>query len=101
MEAPQLREPGEEKTKVREELAPFDHPLPGATELKEPFIYAAVETPVLAQIMIEVEKLLRKRKKELSFERKAFLYSLLYDHYQITSKIPDRAKIEEFLRLVG
>lgn len=86
---------------IREELAPFDLPVPGAPELKEPFVYAAVDTTVLAQIMIEAEKSLKKRKRELSFVRKAHLYSLLYDHFQKTGEIPDRAKIEEFLRLAG
>lgn len=100
-EMQQLREGGEKKTEIREEQVPFERPAPGDQALKEPFLYAAVDTAMLAQIMLEVNKLLKKRKRELSEVRRAHLYSLLYDQFQKTGKLPDRAKIEEFLRLAG
>ena len=74
---------------------------PGAQEITDPYLYAAVDTSVLAQIISGVEGALLEKKKTLNPVRKAHLVSLLYDRFQETGKPVDRETIEEFLRLVS
>jgi len=89
--------PGE----LKEELEGFKKPAPGRSAIDDPYLFAAVDTSVLAQIISGVEGVLLKKKKTLNPVRKAHLVSLLYDRFQETGKPVDRETIEEFLRLVA
>jgi len=86
---------------VQEGPKDFNKPGPGATEIADPYLFAAVDTSVLAQIISGVESALLKKHKTLSPVRKAHLISLLYDRFQETGKPVDGETIEEFLRLVS
>lgn len=89
--------PGE----LREGPADFEKPAPGKAEINDPYLFAAVDTSVLAQIIAGVESALLQKHKTLNSVRKAHLISLLYDRFQETGKPVDRQTIEEFLRLVS
>jgi hypothetical protein len=78
----------------------FTKPAAGAAAIADPYLFAAVDTPVLAQIISGVEGTLLKKNKTLNPVRKAHLISLLYDRFQENGKPPDQETIEEFLRLV-
>jgi len=91
---------GEMRGELKENLEDFTKPVPGASGLTDPYLFAAVDTAVLAQIIAGVEGTLLKKKKTLNPVRKAHLVSLLYDRFQETGKPVDRDAIEEFLRLV-
>ncbi len=89
--------PGE----VREGPEDFQKPSPGKTEIDDPYLFAAVDTSVLAQIISGVENALLQKNKTLNSVRKAHLISLLYDRFQEAGKPVDRQTIEELLRLVS
>lgn len=92
---------GNLKGEVKESVDPFQTPAPGTPGINAPYLFAAVDTAVLAQIISGVEGALLKKKKTLNPVRKAHLVSLLYDRFQETGKLVDRDTIEEFLRLVS
>jgi transcriptional regulator with XRE-family HTH domain len=79
----------------------FKKPAPGKSEINDPYLFGAVDTAVLAQIISGVEGRLLKKKKTLNPVRKAHLISLLYDRFQETGKPADQETIEDFLRLVS
>lgn len=79
----------------------FRKPGAGTAEIDDPYLFAAVDTSVLAQIIAGVEGALVKKNKTINPVRKAHLISLLYDRFQETGKPADRETIEEFLRLVS
>jgi transcriptional regulator with XRE-family HTH domain len=85
---------------LREGREDFNKPGSGASEIAAPYLFAAVDTSVLAQIISGVEGALVKKKKTINPVRKAHLISLLYDRFQETGKPADGETIEEFLRLV-
>ncbi|MHB8069209.1 MAG: helix-turn-helix domain-containing protein [Desulfobaccales bacterium] len=86
---------------LREGSENFKKPGPGAQEINDPYLFAAVDTSVLAQIIAGVESALLQKHKTLNSVRKAHLISLLYDRFQETGKPVDRQTIEEFFRLVS
>ena len=86
---------------VREGPEDFRKPAPDKTAIDDPYLFAAVDTSVLAQIISGVESALLQKNKTLNSVRKAHLISLLYDRFQETGKPVDRQTIEEFLRLVS
>jgi transcriptional regulator with XRE-family HTH domain len=92
---------GEIRGELQEPAADFQRGGPGASGPADPYLFAAVDTAVLAQIISGVEGALLKKKKTLNPVRKAHLVSLLYDRFQETGKPVDRDTIEEFLRLVS
>lgn len=92
---------GAMKGELKEELGDFQKPAPGKSVLADAYLFAAVDTAVLAQIISGVEGVLLKKKLSLNPVRKAHLVSLLYDRFQETGKPVDRETIEEFLRLVA
>jgi transcriptional regulator with XRE-family HTH domain len=79
----------------------FKKPAASTTEIADPYLFGAVDTSVLAQIISGVEGMLLKKKKTINPVRKAHLISLLYDRYQETGKAADQETIEDFLRLVS
>ncbi len=92
---------GAMKGELQEGVEDFKKPGPGAQEITDPYLFEAVDTSVLAQIISGVEGALLEKKKTLNPVRKAHLVSLLYDRFQETGKPVDRETIEEFLRLVA
>ena len=86
---------------LREGPEDFKKPAPGLAEIADPYLFAAVDTSVLAQIISGVERALMKKNKTINPVRKAHLISLLYDRFQETGKPVDRETIDEFLRLVS
>jgi transcriptional regulator with XRE-family HTH domain len=86
---------------LREGPEDFQKPAAGASALADPYLFAAVDTSVLAQIISGVEGTLLKKNKTINPVRKAHLISLLYDRFQETGKPADQETIEEFLRLVS
>jgi len=92
---------GTTKGELKENAGDFKKPVPGTSGIADPYLFAAVDTSILAQIISGVEGALLKKKKTLSPVRKAHLVSLLYDRFQETGLPIDLATIEEFLRLVA
>jgi len=89
-----------DRAQAREAEAVFDKPRPGAAGLDSPYLFAAVDKSILADIIEQVETGLRRKKKSLSPVRYAHLLSLLYDRYQETGQPLSRSTIEDFLKLV-
>jgi|GEM_PF-713580 transcriptional regulator with XRE-family HTH domain len=92
---------GAMRGELQEGSEDFGKPAAGKGEIADPYLFAAVDTSVLAQIISGVEGALLKKKKTLNPVRKAHLISLLYDRFQETGKPADRETIGEFLRLVS
>lgn len=86
---------------LREESEDFKKNPGGKGGIDDPYLFAAVDTSVLAQIISGVESALLQKNKIINSVRKAHLISLLYDRFQETGKPVDRQTIEEFLRLVS
>jgi transcriptional regulator with XRE-family HTH domain len=92
---------GTMRGELQEKVEDFIKPAPGRSGIDDPYLFAAVDTSVLAQIISGVEGVLLKKKKTLNPVRKAHLVSLLYDRFQETGQPVDQDTIEEFLRLVA
>jgi transcriptional regulator with XRE-family HTH domain len=92
---------GAMRGELQEEPEDFIKPAPERPGIDDPYLFAAVDTSILAQIISGVEGALLKKKKTLNPVRKAHLVSLLYDRFQETGQPVDRDTIEEFLRLVA
>jgi len=89
-----------DRAQAREAEAVFEKPRPGAAGLDSPYLFAAVDKSILADIIEQVETGLRRKKKSLSPVRYAHLISLLYDRYQENGQPLSRSTIEDFLKLV-
>jgi transcriptional regulator with XRE-family HTH domain len=88
-----------EVPRAEEEAALLESP-PLPSILHEPALFGGIDIGALALVLDLVEESLSARKKPLKSMRKALLISLLYDHFQKTGHLPDRAKIEEFLKII-
>jgi len=79
----------------------IESPPPGSgTGLHSPYLFGGVDINAMTQIIEAAEDILHKRKKPLKSVRKALWISLLYDHFQTTGQVPDRATLLELLRRV-